>query len=49
MNVYEDYSKYNSLYTHSTSLDALIDVSNLDFDAEYFKPSYLNKNLKKIS
>ena len=49
MNLYEDYSKYNSLYTQSSSLDALIDISELDFDAEYFKPSYINKILKKIS
>lgn len=47
--VYPDESKYNSLFTNSRVLESLIDTMNIDLDAEYFKPTYLSKIIKKIS
>ena len=46
MNVYENVDRYIPTYNHGTILDALNDTLNIDLNAEYFKPKYLNKIFK---
>ena len=48
MEVFEDTSKYNPTYRYGEILDALNDTFDIDLNAEYFMPKYLNKLFKKI-
>lgn len=41
--IYENVDRYIPTYNHRTILDALNDTLNIDLNAEYFKPKYLNK------
>ena len=47
MEVFEDTSKYNPTYSYGEILDALNDTFDIDLNAEYFMPKYLNKLFKK--
>ena len=42
-------TKYIPLYNYGEILDALNDITGIDLNADFFMPSYLNKNFKKIS
>ena len=47
MEVFEETSKYNPTYSYGEILDALNDTFDIDLNAEYFMPKYLNKLFKK--
>lgn len=47
--VFSDSTKYIPTYDYGEILDSLNDALNIDLNADYFKPVYLNKIFKKIS
>lgn len=49
MNLYFDSLKYHPTYQYGKILDSLNDTFNIDFNADYFKTQYIEKNFKKIS